>query len=233
MCIREGIAMREIRTQDAVGHILCHDITQIVKDEKKGVLFKKGHVVRQEDIPALWMWEKSICLSGKRQRECFTKMRRLGLSTRNLCGREYARHRGERRKNRAGRGSGRSSKDQPQSAGGCKFPGRDDDRLPPWGFCGKKGDKLAGTRIIPLVIQEEKMKAARAAAGAEPVFRILPFHHKKVGIVTTGSEVQKGRIKDTFTPVLQEKLAEFPTEVIGQTTPEMTGNRSQMIFFAS
>lgn len=45
--------MKEIRTEEAVGHVLCHDITQIIKDEKKGVLFKKGHVVKEEDIPAL------------------------------------------------------------------------------------------------------------------------------------------------------------------------------------
>ena len=58
--------MKEIRTEDAVGHILCHDITQIIKDEKKGVLFKKGHVVKDEDIPLLlsvgkehlFVWEK-------------------------------------------------------------------------------------------------------------------------------------------------------------------------------
>ena len=59
--------MKEIRTEDAVGHILCHDITQIIKDEKKGVLFKKGHVVKEEDIPLLlsvgkehlFVWEKN------------------------------------------------------------------------------------------------------------------------------------------------------------------------------
>ena len=28
--------MKEIRTEDAVGQILCHDITQIINDEKKG-----------------------------------------------------------------------------------------------------------------------------------------------------------------------------------------------------
>lgn len=47
-------------------HILCHDITQIIKDVKKGVLFKKGHIVREEDIPLLlsvgkehlYVWEK-------------------------------------------------------------------------------------------------------------------------------------------------------------------------------
>ena len=61
MCIRD-----RIKTEDAVGHILCHDITEIVKDERKGVLFRKGHVVREEDIPALlrvgkehlYVWEK-------------------------------------------------------------------------------------------------------------------------------------------------------------------------------
>ena len=45
--------MKEIRTEDAAGQILCHDITQIIKDEKKGVLFSKGHIVKEEDIPLL------------------------------------------------------------------------------------------------------------------------------------------------------------------------------------
>ena len=34
--------------------------------------------------------------------------------------------------------------------------------------------------------------------------------------MTTGSEVFKGRIKDTFSPVIREKLAAFPSEEIGQ-----------------
>ena len=75
----------------------------------------------------------------------------------------------------------------------------------------KKGDKLAGTRIIPLVIEKEKMDRAAEAAGTEPVFSILPYKKKKVGIVTTGSEVQKGLITDTFTPVLRDKFAKFPS----------------------
>ena len=63
------------------------------------------------------------------------------------------------------------------------------------------------------------MDRAREAAGENPLFSIFPYKEKKVGIVTTGSEVKKGLIQDTFTPVLREKLAEFPTEVIGQTLP--------------
>lgn len=86
-------------------------------------------------------------------------------------------------------------------------------------FAVKKGDKLAGTRIIPLVIEEEKMTAVRSAAmeatGGKPVLKLMPFVHKKVGIVTTGNEVYYGRIKDTFTPVIEDKLSEFDTEIIG------------------
>ena len=45
--------MKLVRTEDAVGHVLCHDITQIIKGEKKGPVFRKGHIVQSEDIPVL------------------------------------------------------------------------------------------------------------------------------------------------------------------------------------
>ena len=80
-----------------------------------------------------------------------------------------------------------------------------------------KGDKLAGTRIIPLVIDKDKMDRAKEAAGTEPLFAVLPFLKKKAGIVTTGSEVYHGRIQDSFTPVLEKKLAEYGVEIIDHT----------------
>ena len=45
--------MKRIRTEDAVGHVLCHDMTQIIPGQFKGPRFRKGHVVRPEDIPVL------------------------------------------------------------------------------------------------------------------------------------------------------------------------------------
>ena len=45
--------MKLIKTEDAVGHVLCHDLTRIVKDEFKGAQFKKGHIITEEDIPML------------------------------------------------------------------------------------------------------------------------------------------------------------------------------------
>ena len=65
--------MKEIRTEDAAGQILCHDITQIIKDEKKGVLFSKGHIVKEEDIPLLLSVGKEHLFVW----EIFMKMRAL------------------------------------------------------------------------------------------------------------------------------------------------------------
>ena len=58
--------MKCINTTDAVGHVLCHDITRIVKDVVKDTAFRKGHIVQEEDIPVLlslgkdhlYVWEK-------------------------------------------------------------------------------------------------------------------------------------------------------------------------------
>ena len=79
----------------------------------------------------------------------------------------------------------------------------------------KKGDKLAGTRIIPLVIGQEKMDRAKEAAGKTPLLQVLPYQKRKAGIVTTGSEVYYHRIEDTFTPVLIEKLQAYGVEIGG------------------
>ena len=43
--------MKLIRTEDAVGQVLCHDLTQIIPGVVKGPRFRKGHIVAQEDIP--------------------------------------------------------------------------------------------------------------------------------------------------------------------------------------
>ena len=80
----------------------------------------------------------------------------------------------------------------------------------------KKGDRLLGTRVIPLVIAKEKMERVKEAAGEKPLVSLTPFKPMKAGIVTTGNEVYYGRIKDTFTPVIIEKLAAYGIEVCGQ-----------------
>ena len=213
--------MKEIRTEDAVGHILCHDITQIIKDEKKGVLFKKGHVVKEEDIPLLlsvgkehlFVWEKkSGILHENEAAEILYKI--CAGNSSKVHGTEIK----EGKIEVVSKIDGilkirRDALVAVNSLGEMMIASRHGD------FPIKKGDKVAGTRIIPLVIEKEKMDAAEKAAGNLPIFDILPYQQKKVGIVTTGSEIKKGLIQDTFTPVLREKLSGFPTEVTGQVMP--------------
>ena len=211
--------MKEIRTEDAVGHILCHDITQIIKDKKKGVLFSKGHIVKEEDIPLLlsvgkehlFVWEKKEGILHENEGADILYKICAGPSMHGTDVKE-----GKIELVADTDGVLKIRRDAllaVNSLGEMMIASRHGD------FPVKKGDKLAGTRIIPLVIEKEKMDKAVEAAGPDPIFSILPYQFKKVGIVTTGSEVKKGLIQDTFTPELKDKLAEYPTEVIGQTTP--------------
>ena len=62
--------MKEMRTEDAVGQILCHDLTQIIRGVTKDARFRKGHVIQAEDIPVLlsmgkdhiYVWENDVSM---------------------------------------------------------------------------------------------------------------------------------------------------------------------------
>lgn len=212
--------MKEIRTEDAVGHILCHDITQIIKDEKKGVLFKKGHVVKEEDIPLLlsvgkehlFVWEKKPGILHENEAAEILYKICAGNSSK-VHGTEIK----EGKIEVVSKIDGilkirRDALVAVNSLGEMMIASRHGD------FPIKKVIRLQEPGS-PLVIGKEKMDAAEKAAGNLPIFDILPYQQKKVGIVTTGSEIKKGLIQDTFTPVLREKLSGFPTEVTGQVMP--------------
>ena len=206
--------MKLIKTEDAVGQVLCHDITQIIPGVTKDAVFRKGHVVQEEDISVLlsvgkehlYVWEKdenmlhedeaadilrAIC-QGEHMAASAPKEGKIELTaeTDGLLLVDVERLRAV------------------NSLGEMMIATR------PSGFVVKKGDKLCGTRVIPLVIEKEKMERARETAGAAPLLQLEPLKAKKYGVVTTGSEVFRGRIEDKFTPVLEAKLAEYGCEMI-------------------
>lgn len=218
--------MKLIKTEDAVGHVLCHDITQIIKGVTKDAVFRKGHIVTEEDIPVLlsvgkenlYVWEKEegmlhendaaeilcqIC-QGEHMHPSDVKEGKIELIA-DIDGVLKI----EREKLR-----------KINSLDEIMIASRHGD------FPVKKGDKLAGTRVIPLVISEEKMQQAKDVTAGGAIFNILPYKKKKAGIVTTGSEVYYHRIKDTFTPVIEEKLAEYDIEIGGH---EICNDDPQMI----
>jgi len=202
--------MKQIRTVDALGHILCHDITQIVKDVTKEVAFRKGHVVREEDIPVLLSLGKDHLYIWEMQ----PGMRHENDAAEILC--ELCM--GERidRSSRAKEGKidlfaatdGLFCVDVEALAA---VNGLEDIVIASRHNCVpvKSGEKLAGMRVIPLVIHEDKLEEARRAAGNVPLMQVRPYRPLQVGIVTTGNEVYHGRIEDTFTPVIRGKLAEY------------------------
>ena len=211
--------MKLVRTEDAVGQVLCHDITQIIPGVVKDAVFRKGHIVTEEDIPVLlsvgkenlYIWEKQEGMLHENE---------AAEILRQICQGEHMHPSGVKEgkieliADCEGVLKINTEKlNAVNSLGEMMIASRHGN------FPVKTGDKIAGTRIIPLVIEKEKMDRAAEAAGTEPIFSILPYKKKKVGIVTTGSEVQKGLITDTFTPVLRDKFAKFPSEVIGQTKP--------------
>lgn len=206
--------MKLIKTEDAVGHVLCHDITQIIRGVTKDTVFRKGHIVTKEDIPVLlsvgkdhlYIWENEEGMLHENE------------AAEILCSICRGTHI-ERSDVKEGKIELIASCDgllkidneklkQINSIGQMMIATRHGN------FPVQKGDKLAGTRIIPLVIEKEKMEAAKRLCGEEPILNVLPFSHKKIGIITTGNEVYHGRIKDTFTPVLKEKLEEYDAEVV-------------------
>lgn len=207
--------MKLMKTEDAVGQVLCHDITQIIKGVTKDAVFRKGHVIREEDIPVLlsvgkdhiYIWEKDAGVLHENE---------AAEILREICQGENM-HPSEVKEGKIELiadcdGLLKINKEKllaVNSLGQMMIAARHGN------FAVKKGDKLAGTRIIPLVIEEEKMQKAKEAAGSEPLLQLLPFQPKKVGIVTTGNEVYYERIKDTFTPVIIDKVSEFGAEIVG------------------
>lgn len=206
--------MKLIKTQDAVGSVLCHDLTQIIKGVTKDVVFRKGHIVREEDIPVLlsigkehlYVWEadENMLHENDAARILCDICQNAGMKESKIKEGKI-----ELTAEHAGLFKVDSARLKIVNSFGQMMIATRHGNTPV-----KKGDKLCGTRIIPLVIEKEKMQRVRALCGAEPILKLMPYKIKKAAVLATGSEVFHGRIKDTFTPVIVEKLAEFGVEVI-------------------
>lgn len=201
--------MKLIRTEDAVGQVLCHDITQIIPGVTKDARFRKGHIVKEDDIPVLlslgkdhlYVWEKDDTVYHENE---------AAQILCDVCINEHM-------------------NPSPVKEGKIELSSSCDglfcidvERLDAVNDIDqimiasrhtntpvKKGDKLLGTRVIPLVISKEKMELVKKAAGDGPLCRLFPYQLKKAGIVTTGNEVYYGRIQDKFTPVVIQKLEQY------------------------
>ena len=207
--------MKKVKVQDAVGMILCHDMTKIIPGEFKGRAFKKGHLIKQEDIKELlsmgkehiYVWENKEGVLHENDAAERIKDLVCGI------GLEF----GEIKEGKIDFIA--------KYDGVVKINKEDLFKINSLGeiiVCTihnnttvKKGEKVGATRVIPLAIDENKILQAEQVILSK-IINIKPIKPKKVFIITTGSEVYKGRIKDAFGPVLKEKLQYYGCEIIKQ-----------------
>lgn len=209
--------MKEVKVEDAVGMVLCHDLTRIVPGEFKGCAFQKGHIIQQEDIEALldmgkrhvYVWDPGE--GYLHEDEAAFRMVKAAIGK----GIEYGRPKeGKINLTAAYRGIVKINLEalyEVNSAAEVCFATIHGNKL------AEKGKILAGTRVIPLAVKEEIIENfERVCKSRGPVIEVLPLKSAKIGIVTTGSEIKSGRIEDKFGPVLKKKAEELESEIIGQ-----------------
>ena len=209
--------IRAIPIQEAVGCVLAHDITRIIPGREKGPAFKKGHIIRAEEIP-------EFLKIGKE------RIYVLDLEPGMLHENEAA-----RRLSQAAAGPG--IRLTAPSEGRVNLVAETDgllvvdvdtltriNAIDDMVFATLHSHQpvnaeqpLAGTRVVPLVIAEAPIRRVeQICAEARPVIQVKPFKACRVGIVTTGSEVYHGRIKDAFGPVVEKKFRDLGCQVLRQ-----------------
>jgi len=209
--------MLSVRVEDAVGMVLCHDITRIVPGEFKGRAFKKGHIVKEEDIPQLlnigkenlYVWEKkegwlhedeaaariaqAVTGPGISLTEPYEGKISLVSDLRGLLS---------------------------INVDGLNAINNEDQVIVSTlhrNQIVEKGTVVAATRVIPLVIDNRIIEKVEEHAGQyRPVVQVKALSAMRIGVVVTGSEVYKGRIEDKFSPVVMEKVAKLGSSVINK-----------------
>lgn len=201
--------MKLIKTTEAVGHVLCHDLTQILPGEFKGARFRKGHIVTEEDIPVLLsMGKENLYIFELDAGKVHENDAAVVLC--EIC-----------KGDNIARSEVKEGKIELSAAcDGCftldtnrlyKINSIDEIMIATRkaNTAVRAGDKLAGTRVIPMVIDKDKLTEATAIMGGDPLMNVIPYKLKTAAVITTGSEVYHGRIEDKFTPVLIDKLSAY------------------------
>jgi len=209
--------MKAIPVEEAVGTVLCHDITRIIPGESKGPAFRRGHVVTEQDISTLLdIGKANLYVFDPKdgyvhEDDCAIRLARAaagqGVAFSSPCEGKVtltAAHDGLLSINVDGLAELNSIEDVTFGT------------IHTHQFV-KKGRALGGTRVIPLAVPEELLQHAESVCAAcKPIIEVLPLKAARIGVVTTGSEVYTGRIKDGFGPVLQRKFAILGSTILDQ-----------------
>lgn len=204
--------MEKVRTEDAVGLTLCHDITAMYPGFK-GALFKRGHTVKEEDIEKLLDIGKKYVYTGEieagmlHEEDC-------ALRLAAACRAEGAHYEGPSEGKvlliSDTKGMFRVDRELLEMINGI---GDITIATLPDHFRVEEGDRLASMRIVPLFTEEKQIEKAEGLCSERDLLKLYPYMSLRAGVIITGSEIYSGRRKDRFEPVIREKLSYFPGQI--------------------
>ena len=213
--------LREVPVEEAVGLALAHDLTQIIPGQFKGRLFRKGHVVTEEDIPKLLDIGKAHIYvlelgEGDLHEDDAALRLASALAGDGISFGEPSEGKVTLKAERRGLAVLDEAFVRSVNRIGdiALATVRRDQVLQP-------GGAIAAVRAIPLIVPERKIAEAEALAadwrarhGSAPL-AVRPLRSVRAGLLVTGGEVYSGRIKDKFGPAVRAKL-----EALGSTVAE-------------
>lgn len=220
--------MKEIKVQEAVGKILCHDITEIIRGVSKGAKFRKGHIISEKDIPELLKLGKENIFVWEED-ENFLHENDAAEILKNICQGENL-------------VASEVKEGKIELSATCDGVFYVDEKILNEinsvdeiciatlknNFPVKKSKTCAGMRVIPLRIEKNKINLVKKIAGDKKILKISPYKNFKIGLIVTGSEIFHERIEDTFSPVIESKLKSFGQNIfvrkISDDSTEMTKN---------
>lgn len=206
-----------VEIENAVGFPLAHDITEIIPGEFKGPAFLKGHILKGQDLDHLRRLGKNhLYILKPENNEMHEDEAAVELAD-ALCGSGV----GWSGEPREGKLALKATRDgllkvdveallQFNMFGEVMCATRHSNSIV------KRGQKVAATRAIPLVVARQTVRAAVDAArnAAAGVLTVKPLTKAKAGVMITGDEVYYGRIKDKFQPIIRQKVAEMGGEIL-------------------
>lgn len=205
--------LKVVPVEEAVGLPLAHDITEIVPGKHKGPAFRRGHVIRPEDVSKLLDIGKAHIYVMELEKDELHEedaARRLAKAAAgpNIRLTEPV----EGRVNLVADISGLLKVNADllyrfNAIGDLILATLPTDRYV------RKGDVLGGTRTIPVVVKEDLVKKAEALCKEKPIVSIVPVPSRRIHLIVTGSEVFTGRIKDGFEPVVRDKVSEMGSDL--------------------
>ena len=207
--------MKKINVRNAEGYELCHDITQILPGEFKGAKFLRGHIIRKEDIEVLIsLGKENIFVREEEDKEknlihendaAMFIVEKLNLD------KEFF----EISDIREGKINITAKED-----GILKIDINTLNKINKIGEIIlvtkynnsyiKKGETVAATRVIPLLIEKSQLDEMKEIVKDRNVLTFKKIDkNKKLALITTGNEVYNGIIKDKSKEALLKKYKKY------------------------